>query len=247
MNVQTLIESHTAIISFSHPPVNALPSQVLKELETHIHAAGQNNEIKIIVLRSEGRTFCAGASFDELIALHDFHQAKEFFMGFARVILAMRSAPKPVVARVQGKTVGGGNGIVAAADLAVATEDAAFKLSELSIGIGPYVIAPAIIRKTGISVFEQMAFQPWRWFSAFDMKKHGLLSHVTESVSRMDEIIEEITVAYAKYDKEAISGLKKDAWKDTADWEKLLEKQAEKSASLLLREETKKIIKELKK
>ncbi len=247
MSVQTLLQGHTATVIFSHPPVNALPSDVLTDLEMHVKASGENPDIKAIVLASEGSTFCAGASFDELISLRDFEEAKAFFMGFARVISAMISAPKPVIARVQGKTVGGGNGLVAAADLAVATEDAAFKLSELRIGIGPYVIAPAIIRKTGMAVFQQMSWQPWRWFSAFDMKKAGMLTYVTESVKSMDETIEEIVSPYENYDAEAIAMLKKETWQDTLHWKKLLEKQAEKSASLLLRESTKRILNRLKK
>jgi len=153
MYVTSEISSKTAYITFSYPPVNALPSEVLKELEKHLISAGENKSIRSIILQSEGRTFCAGASFDELIRLERPDEAKKFFMGFARVILAIRNAPKPVIVKVQGKTVGGGNGIVAAADFAIAVEEAAFKLSELSIGIGPYVIGPAIIRKTGISLF----------------------------------------------------------------------------------------------
>ena len=246
MHVQTRIEKSTAYVTFSYPPVNALPSSVLKDLEVHIKAAGEHEAIKSIVLQSEGRTFCAGASFDELLKLEDLEEAKAFFMGFARVILAMRSVAKPVIVRIQGKTVGGGNGLVAAGDFAIAVEDAAFKLSELSIGIGPYVIGPPIIRKTGRAFFQLMSFSPWRWFSAFEVKKAGLLTHVTENSRRMDEIIEEITSAYEKYDAEAVAMLKAEIWNDTVNWEKLLEEQAAKSAALLLRQETKSLLNKIK-
>ena len=246
MNVYTDIKGYTAHIVFSNPPVNALPSNVLDGLEIHLKSIGERDDIKTVVLQSEGHTFCAGAAFDELIALNDFESAKAFFMGFGKVILAMRSVPKPVIVRVQGKTVGGGVGIVAAADLSVATDKAAFKLSELSIGIGPYVIAPAIIRKTGTAFFQQMSLQPWQWFSAFDARKAGLLTHITESEGRMDEIIDKMVSAYEKYDSKAMVSLKKEIWQDTDHWEQLLEKQAEKSASLLLRESTKKILSEIK-
>ena len=246
MKVQTTLKESVAFITFYNPPVNALPTEVLRDLAVHIESAGAEKGVRSIVLQSEGRVFCAGASFDELIKLQETDEAKEFFMGFAHVILAMRSAPKPVIVRVQGKTVGGGNGLVAAADFGVAVESAAFKLSELSIGIGPYVIGPAIIRKTGIAFFQQMSFSPWRWFSAFEVKRAGLLTHVTENMKRVDEIIEEITSAYEKYDEEAVAMLKAEIWKDTAGWEKVLEEQAEKSASLLLRKETKAILEKLK-
>ncbi len=241
-SVYTDIHEHVAEITFSRPPVNALPSQVLQELETHITRAGETEGIKIIVLKSTGKTFCAGASFDELIALDNHEDAKAFFLGFARVINAMRKVPVPVITRVQGKAVGGGTGIIAASDLSVATEKASVKLSEVSIGIGPYVIAPAIVRKTGIAFFQEMSFQPFRWFTAFRAKDKGLFAHVTENENRMDETIQTITDAYKNYDSRAIAMLKREVWKDAEDWDILLEKQAEKSARLLLREDVKKLL-----
>ncbi len=245
-HVFTDIDRHVARITFSHPPVNALPSDVLEALEIHINRASETEGIKLIILQSEGKTFCAGASFDELLALDNFDDAKAFFMGFGKVINAMRKAKVPVVARVQGKAVGGGVGIIAASDLSVAVEGASIKLSELSISIGPYVIAPAIIRKTGRAFFQEMSLQPYKWFDAFTAKKHGLFSHVTESRGRMEEILENIISAYEKYDLTAITTLKKEIWSDARHWDELLERQAEKSAGLLLREPVKELLYKLK-
>jgi len=247
MQVHTTVRDTTAVITFHNPPVNALPSRLLQDLEVHIRAAGQQADIRSIVLQSEGQTFCAGASFDELLRLEEPEEAAEFFMGFGKVMTAMRDVPKPVIVKVQGKSVGGGNGLIAAADFAVAVEDAAFKLSELSIGIGPFVIAPAIIRKTGIAFFQKMSFSPRKWFSAFDVLKAGLLSHVAENKKRMEETVDHITEAYKKYDPEAVALLKADVWKDTRDWEEILPRQAAKTASLLLRENTRRFLKNLKK
>ncbi|NPA42751.1 MAG: enoyl-CoA hydratase/isomerase family protein [Chlorobi bacterium] len=247
MSVTLEVQDHAARVVFSHPPVNALPVSVLRQLERRLREAAAREEVKIIVLASEGRTFCAGASFDELLRLHTPEEAVEFFMGFARVILAMRDAPQPVIVRVQGKTVGGGTGIVAAGDFAVAPADAAFKLSELSIGIGPYVIAPPIIRKTGIAFFQQMSMQPWKWFTAFEAAKRGLLTHVTENLKRADELIDTIIQYYKDYDAEAVRRLKAEIWQDTRDWDRLFREQAAKSAALLLRRETKAMLEKLRK
>ena len=218
-HVFTDIDRHVARITFSHPPVNALPSEVLQALEIHINRASETEGIKLILLQSEGKTFCAGASFDELLALDNFDDAKAFFMGFGRVINAIRKARVPVITRVQGKVVGGGVGIIAASDLSVAVEEASVKLSELSISIGPYVIAPAIIRKTGRAFFQEMSLQPYKWFDAFTAKNHGLFSHVTESSGRMVEILETVISAYAKYDLTAIAMLKKEIWSDAEHWD----------------------------
>jgi methylglutaconyl-CoA hydratase len=167
-------------------------------------------------------------------------------MGFGKVINAMRKAAQPVIVRVQGKAVGGGVGLIAGADLALANVNASVKLSELSIGIGPYVIAPAIIRKTGRSFFQRMAFQPWRWFTAFQAHEAGLFDSVSENEKNMDEMLEHICSAYEKYDAEAIRMLKKEARNDTENWDELLARQARKSASLLLREPVKELLRSLK-
>ncbi len=246
MSVYTDLTGHSARITFSKPPVNALDKLTLQELTDHIRAAGEHPDIKVIVLQSEGKTFCAGADFSELISLEDHDEAVDFFMGFGRVINAMRKAPKPVIVRVQGKAVGGGVGIVAAADIAFSIADAALKLSELSIGIGPYVIAPAIIRKSGKAFFQEMAFQPWRWFSAFDAQKHGLIASVSENKKTMDESIGRFVAAYEKTDAEAVARLKREVWKDAENWDALLREQAEKSAALLLREPVKNLLREMK-
>ncbi len=247
MHVFTDISRHVARITFHYPPVNALPSLVLKELETHLIGAGERTEIKVIVLQSEGKTFCAGADFEELLSLNNLRDAKEFFMSFGRIMNTMRRIPKPVLVRLQGKAVGGGLSLIAAADWSVAVPEAAFKLSELSIGIGPYVIAPAIIRKTGRAFFQAMSMRPFKWFSAFDLAKHGLITTVAENIIAMDEQIEQMTDAYAGYDSEAIAALKAECWNDTSDWERILPLQAEKSARLLLRRPVKDILNRIKK
>ncbi len=244
--VSTRHEGHTAFVEFSVPPVNALPSAALKETVEHLEAAGRDENIRLIVLVSEGRTFCAGASFDELLRLENPDEATQFFSGFGKVILAMRSTPKPVVVRVQGKAVGGGVGIVAAGDLSLAVEDAAFKLSELSIGIGPYVISPAIVRRTGRAVLQRMSWQAKRWFSAFDALKTGLVDHVFENTHRLDEHIAVLSEQFAGYDPAAIARWKRRLWDDTAGWEEVMARLARQSAELLLREDVKKRLQQLK-
>ena len=245
-HVNTRYEAGTAFVEFSVPPVNALPSDVLQALAGHLEAAGRNERVRMIVLASEGRTFCAGASFDELLRLDNMDDAVRFFSGFGKVILAMRSAPKPVVVRVHGKAVGGGVGLVAAGDLSLAVEDAAFKLSELSIGIGAYVISPAIERRTGRAGLQRMSWQAKRWFSAFDALKMGLVDDVFESTRRMDEQIAVLGDRFARFDPLAVARWKQRLWDDTAGWEERMNRLARQSAELLLREDVKKRLNELK-
>ncbi len=245
-HVNTRYEAGTAFVEFSVPPVNALPSDVLQALAGHLEAAGRNERVRMIVLASEGRTFCAGASFDELLRLDNMDDAVRFFSGFGKVILAMRSAPKPVVVRVHGKAVGGGVGLVAAGDLSLAVEDVAFKLSELSIGIGAYVISPAIERRTGRAGLQRMSWQAKRWFSAFDALKMGLVDDVFESTRRMDEQIAMLGDRFARFDPLAVARWKQRLWDDTAGWEERMNRLARQSAELLLREDVKKRLNELK-
>jgi len=247
MPVEKIIRQSTAHIIFDEPPVNALPSGTLHTLKAAIDEAGQDESVRSIVLQSRGRTFCAGASFDELIRLNEFNEAQRFFEGFGQVINAMRRAPKPVIVRIQGKTVGGGTGLAAAGDLVLATEEAAFKLSEISIGIGPYVISPAIRRRGGPALLHRMSWQPWRWFPAFDMQKAGLVDNVFENIRAMDDYIDQITGYFAGYDPQALAEWKATLWSDAQDWDERLPRLAAKSASLLLREPVKQKLHELKK
>ena len=171
-------QSGIATISFYHPAQNSLPTALLNDLTAKINQAGNDSQTRIIILKSDGnRTFCAGASFDELLLIKDKQAGAEFFSGFARVINACRKSPKIIIARIQGKAVGGGVGLAAAADYCLATEAASVKLSELAIGIGPFVISPAVIRKIGLPAFSQLTIVPLifsrrngRWKRAFTMK-----------------------------------------------------------------------------
>ena len=245
--VSLLLENGIARIRFHVPPVNALPTDALNALEKYIRQASTSPDIKALILESEGKTFCAGASFDELIRLEQKEAAIDFFGGFGRVMLAMKSAPVPVITRIQGKTVGGGVGLVAVSDLALAVETAAFKLSEISIGIGPFVISPAIRRRGGPSLLHKMSWQPWRWFTAFDMKKSGLIDIVFPDLHSLDEYLDQIADYYQKYDSTAIARWKKALWSDADDWELLFSELARESADLLLREPVKKYLASLKK
>ena len=236
--IQTKIINKVGYITFYHPSSNSLPSSLLKELSLTITNADNNSEIKVIVLQSEGRTFCAGASFDELLQLNGHSQAVDFFMGFANVINTMRSIKKFIIAKVQGKTVGGGVGLIAASDYAMATDLAAVKLSELSIGIGPYVISPAVKRKIGIAAFSEMSINATKWHTAFWAKEKGLFAQVFENQNQLDEETEILALKLAEYDEQATSQLKTEIWKGTENWDKLLLEKAQISASLVLQEFT---------
>lgn len=231
-------------IEFYHPNKNAMPSALLLSLEQLIIKAGKNEAIKVIVLRSGGdRTFCAGANFNELITIENENTGKNFFLGFAKVINAMRECPKLIIGRVQGKAVGGGLGLIAATDYCLATKHAAIKLSELSIGIGPFVIEPAVTRKIGIAAMSQMTINAESFFSADFAKEKGLYAEVFETLDHLDEGVNGLVNKLVGYNPEAVKEMKRVFWEGTDNWDLLLEARAEKSGKLVLSSFTKEVLK----
>jgi len=232
-------ESGVATITFFHPSQNSLPAVLLDELTEKITSAGNNAQTRVIVLKSSGdRTFCAGASFDELLQIKDKEAGAIFFSGFARVINACRKSPKIIIARVQGKAVGGGVGLAAAADYCLATEAASIKLSELAIGIGPFVISPAVTRKIGLPAFSQLTIRATDFQTAQWAVQKGLYNEVYPDIATLDEALAALTEKLASYHPEALKGLKEILWEGTADWDELLTHRAAVSGELVLSEFT---------
>ncbi|MFI5137667.1 MAG: enoyl-CoA hydratase/isomerase family protein [Sphingobacteriales bacterium] len=228
-----------ATISFYHPAQNSLPAALLDELTDKIIQAGNDARTRVIVLKSGGdRTFCAGASFDELLQIKDKQAGAVFFSGFARVINACRKSPKIIIARVQGKAVGGGAGLAAAADYCLATEAASIKLSELAIGIGPFVISPAVIRKVGLPAFSQLTIRAVDFQTAQWAKDKGLYNEVYPDIETLDTALDVLTGKLASYHPEALTGLKQILWEGTEDWDELLNHRAALSGELVLSEFT---------
>ena len=241
------IENQVGYIEFFHPEHNSLPGDVLDQLAQTITNAGNNNEIKVIVLKSGGdRTFCAGASFKELVNINDEATGKVFFSGFANVINAMRKCPKFIIGRIQGKTVGGGVGLAASTDYCMASKFAAIKLSELNIGIGPFVVGPAIERKIGLSGMSQIAIDANSFYSADWAKQRGLFTHVFESTSALDEAVKATAEHLCTYNTDAMREMKKVFWKGTEDWDSLLLERAQISGRLVLSDFTKEKLKGFK-
>ncbi|KPK28956.1 MAG: enoyl-CoA hydratase [Desulfobacterales bacterium SG8_35_2] len=244
--VSVEIKNGIGTVSFFHPKKNSLPGNVLRELRNAIAEAGNNDDARVIILASQGDgPFCAGASFDELLSIKNFEQGKEFFMGFARVILAMVQCPKFIVARVQGKTVGGGVGLVAAADYALALKSASLKLSELAVGIGPFVIGPAVERKIGKGPFQSMTIDT-EWRSAEWAQSHALYSQTFESINELDSAIRDLAQSLSKSNPEAMKKLKSIFTEDAKNWSGVLEKRAEMSGKLVLSEFTSSYIQSFK-
>jgi methylglutaconyl-CoA hydratase len=242
--VTASLENGISTITFYHPAQNSLPSDLLKQLCTEIENAGNNPETRVILLKSYGdRTFCAGASFAELVQIKNKEAGAEFFSGFARVINACRKSPRIVIVRVQGKAVGGGVGLAAAADYCLATEAASIKLSELAIGIGPYVISPAVIRKIGLSAFSQLTIRAVDFQSAGWAKEKGLYNDVYPDISTLDVEVDALTQKLASYHPGALHGLKQILWEGTENWDELLTDRAAISGELVLSEFTQQTLK----
>jgi methylglutaconyl-CoA hydratase len=246
--VKTEFHKGVATIEFSHPQSNSLPGILLEQLAQAIHSVGNDNETNVIVIRSTGdKAFCAGASFDELSAIKNKNQGLEFFSGFANVINAMRICPKIIIGRIHGKCVGGGVGIAAAVDYAIAAEGADVKLSELAIGIGPFVVGPAVERKIGLSAYSQLAIDATQWRNADWARKKGLFSELHPTVEGMDESIGRLTYSLVHSSPEAIEELKKVFWKGRENWDKLLLERAAISGKLVLSDFTKNALASFKK
>ena len=241
------IKNNIATIEFFHPAQNSLPGDLLAQLADTITAAGTNDEIKVVVLQSGGdRTFCAGASFNELININDEATGKVFFSGFANVINAMRKCPKFIIGRIQRKTVGGGVGIAAATDYCMATKFAAIKLSELNVGIGPFVVAPAIERKMGASAMSQIAIDANTFYDANWANQKGLFANVFESIEELDVETQKFAEHLCTYNPEAMQEMKKVFWRGTEDWDNLLAERAAISGRLVLSDFTKETLKKFK-
>ncbi len=245
--VKSEFHNNITIIEFFHPQSNSLPLKILDELAQAIHRAGNDDDTRLIILQSAGeKAFCAGASFDELMAIQDAEQGFQFFSGFAHVINAMRICPKFIITRVHEKCVGGGVGLVAASDYAIATENAEIKLSELAIGIGPFVVGPVLERRIGVSAFSQLAIDATMWRSAQWAGRKGLFAEVHPINAGMDESISKLASTLMHSSPEAMGEMKKIFWKGTENWDQLLLERAAVSGKLVLSPFTKEAIKRFK-
>ncbi len=246
--VTTTHDHGISTIEFYHPQSNSLPASILNQLAKAINDIGQDNTIKVIVLQSAGNgAFCAGASFDELVAISTPAEGKVFFSGFANVINAMRKSHKFIIGRIHGKAVGGGVGLACACDYAIATENASVKLSELAIGIGPFVIGPAVERKAGKATFSTLAIDATEWRTAEWAKRHNMYSEMHKSYDECNDAVARLADKLAHSNPEAMYELKKIFWKGTEDWDALLAERAEISGRLILSDFTKNAIAAVKK
>ncbi|MFK8045869.1 MAG: enoyl-CoA hydratase/isomerase family protein [Crocinitomicaceae bacterium] len=237
-----------ATIEFSHPLSNSLPGRILNKLANTIIELGQKEAVKVIILKSGGeRAFCAGASFDELISINNIETGKVFFSGFANVINACRKCPKLIIGRVQGKAVGGGVGVASAVDYCLATKHASVKLSELAVGIGPFVVGPAVERKIGVSAMSQLAIDATEWQSAQWAKDKGLYTELFDTAEDMDAAIVKLSEKLANSNPQAMTMLKRVFWEGTENWDTLLKERAAMSGQLVLSEFTKNAINSFKK
>jgi len=241
--VVTTVNHGVARIAFHHPQSNSLPGELLRELGDAIHNANANNEVKVMIVMSTGdKAFCAGASFDELAAINSEEEGLKFFSGFAYVINAMRTSSKLILGRVHARAVGGGVGLACAVDYCFATRNAQMKLSELAVGIGPFVVGPAVQRKAGLSAMSQMAMDASSWHSAEWACQQGIYQQLFDDVQSMDLAIDVLATRLASSSSEAMKELKRIFWEGTEHWDALLPMRAEISGRLVLSEYSKSAI-----
>ena len=244
----TNIQDSIATIEFGHPASNSFVSELLDRLAKEFDKLSENPNVTVIILKSEGeKAFCAGASFDELVAVTTLEEGKVFFSGFANVINAMRKCKKIIVGRVQGKTVGGGVGLAAACDYVFASEAASIRLSELTIGIAPFVIAPAVSRKIGVAGMSELSLNPTAWKTAYWAQEKGLFSQVFDSINELDKELDLFTNNLSSYNPQALEDWKKVLWENTDHWDTLLLERAAITGRLALSEFTKSTLEKFKK
>ena len=247
-SLYTHIENKIATIEFSHEASNSFPSELLQRLTNELNKISENKDVSVIILKSGGeKAFCAGASFDELLQIDDLEKGEKFFSGFANVINAMRKCNQLIIGRIQGKTVGGGVGLAAACDYAFATEAASIKLSELTIGIGPFVIAPAVERKMGTAALAELTIAGHEWQNAYWAKERGLYAKVYATIADMDKEVDFLAQKLASYNPEALADMKRVLWEDFSNWDSLLYERAAISGKLVLSEFTKNALSQFKK
>ena len=247
-SLYTKIDGKVAIVEFGHPASNSFTAELLDRLTKELNKISANDSISVIVLKSEGdRAFCAGASFDELMAVSNLEEGKVFFSGFANVINAMRKCKKVIVGRVQGKTVGGGVGLASACDYVFAAEAAAVRLSELSIGIAPLVIEPAVERKIGTAAISELSLAPTEWKNAYWAKEKGLFSKVFDDMAALDKDLDFFVQKLSTYNPDALLEWKRALWKKTEHWDTLLKERAAITGQLVLSEFTRDALSKFKK
>ena len=247
-HIQLSINNKIATITFFHPASNSFTSQMLHDLTNQFDDLNSNNLVNVIVLQSTSKgTFCAGASFDELQSINEFEKGVLFFSGFANVINAMRKCSKVIIGRINGKAVGGGVGLAAACDYAIATDQSSIKLSEIAIGIGPFVIEPVVSRKIGKMACAELALTPSDWQTAAWGYKKGLYNKIVETETALDEEINKLARQFTTYNSEALSEIKKVFWEGTENWDTILLERAKISGKLVLSEFTKNALKKFKK
>lgn len=246
--IQVASSHGVATLTFGHPASNSFPKTLLNELTQTLNQLSKQEDIHVIVLQSEGeKSFCAGASFEELLAINTLDEGIAFFSGFAHVINAMRTCPKIIIGRIQGKAVGGGVGIIAACDYAYALDQASVKLSELTIGIGPFVIEPAVSRKIGKTAMSELTLAAQEWKSAEWAKQKGLYAALFDTPSALDQAVSQLATQLANYNPNALLELKKILWEDTSHWETLLIERAAISGQLVLSDFSKQALQSFKK
>ena len=240
------LKNNIAEITFGTPKSNALPGEILEKLAQTIIESGKDENVKAILLKSAGeKAFCAGASFDELLEIDDLENSKIFFGGFAKVLNAMRSCGKLVIVRVQGKTTGGGVGIACAADYCFATKDSAMALTELNLGIGPFVIGPFVERKVGKSAYSAMSIDA-DFRSADWCEKHDVYHSVSENIQEMDAKIEAFMKKLSERSADALASIKKVSWEGSEHFDQLMPERILMSASLILEDSAKQNIQKIK-
>lgn len=196
-----------AQITLNRPEVrNAFDDTLIQSLTKAFTRLGKDANVRVIILRAEGSAFCAGADLNWMQRSVDFSFSENVQDAhhLAAMLKAIYDCPKPVIARVHGAAFGGGVGLVAACDIALATESAKFCLSETRLGLIPAVISPFVVPKIGQTAARRY-FLTAEVFSATQAAHLNLVTEVASDEAALDALLAKIVGAILANGPEALS------------------------------------------
>lgn len=222
--VEVVREGPVARVWLNRPEAhNAIAYDLGAELAASLHALAHDEGVRVVVLGGRGPSFCAGADIGAMKAMASasFEQSLADAEKLAGIFAALGDFPKPVVGRIHGNVLGGGVGFVCGCDIAVASDDARFGLTEVRLGIIPGIISPYVIRRLGDRNARELMLTGER-FDAAAALRVGLVHHVVPA-AQLDAKVDERVGELLKGGPEAQRRIKRvlELWADST-WEEYL-------------------------
>lgn len=210
--LQTIVyrtDGNVARVVFNRPEVhNAFNDTMIKELSSVFDDIEKRPDIRVVIVTGEGKSFCAGADLNWMRRVKDYSYEDNLkeSLDLAEMLFKVYASPKPTIARVNGAAIGGGTGLVAVCDIAIAAEKAKFSFSEVKLGLIPACISPYVLKKCGEGKCREF-FLTGERLTAEKACAAGLVNAVI-SLDEIDAYITSIVALLVSSGPEAISTCK---------------------------------------